>query len=916
MKVFIILLFIFCRSLAWAQENVVLKLTETRPFEEEVISLERTSDFKFFYKREWIDSLQVSTKKINEQPLSEYLEEALQGTDLFFCIQGNKVFITKGRSLLTVLPDEFPGGQIRKSPTAERSFNYSMYDFPGTEIKEEETRVYTIGINSDEGATTATVSGTVRDAQTGEPVIGATLYIETLAYGTSTDQFGHYSLNVPKGTYKLLVKSIGMKQTVRNIEVLSDGKLNVQLEQAITPLKEVLIESQHDNKVMALSMGVEKLDIQTMKQIPLALGETDIVKVMLTLPGVLSVGEGTSGLNVRGGSANQNLVLLNDATIYNPSHLFGFFSTFNPDVLRNVELYKSGIGAEYGGRLSSVLDVHTRDGNDKKFSGSGGISPVTGRLTLEGPIVKNKTSFIIGGRSTYSNWLLRQLDSEDLRKSKASFYDVTANVTHKANEQNDVYLSAYISKDQFKLNNDTSYSYQDKNAVLKWKHVFNPKLYSVATASASSFNYSVGSDYNPTNAFVLDFNIDQWNVKADVNYFLNSKHTFLTGASMVRYQIQPGLLKPLGNESLLVRDKVENEQAREFALHFSDTYEINRNLTLYLGARYSIYNYLGAKSVFEYSPGTAKSRETLQDTIHFEGAQTIKSYHGIEPRLSIRYALSNSSSVKGSFNRMRQYVQMLTNTTVISPTDIWKLSDPHIRPQVGDQISLGFYKNLKNNTIEASFETYYKKIYTTIDFKDNAELILNKHIETDVIEASGKAYGFEFMVKKLTGKINGWITYTYSRSLLQSKGSIASEMVNKGEYYPSNADKPHAANFIGNYKFSRRFNVSLNLVYSTGRPITLPIAKYTIGNTERLIYSDRNEYRIPNYFRSDISINIEGNHKVKKLAHSSWTIAVYNLTGRDNAYSVFYVTENGKINSYKLSVFARPIPTITYNFKF
>jgi hypothetical protein len=493
---------------------------------------------------------------------------------------------------------------------------------------------------------------------------------------------------------------------------------------------------------------------------------------------------------------------------------------------------------------------------------------------------------------------------------------MTANISHQINENNSLYLSAYKSKDGFTLNNDTIYHYSDENAAVKWKHLFNNKLYGVLTAGFSHYNYQLSSDNNPVNAFTMDFDIRQLNAKADFSYFPNSRHTLNAGAQLIRYDLSPGAYEPLGEGSLVVRDVLSDEQGLESAVYLSENFEVNSRLSVYVGLRYSFYQYRGPRDVFIYSEGLPRVKSNIADTVEYASSKPIASYHGAEPRISVRYAVTNKSSIKIGFNRMRQYIQMLSNTAAINPTDVWKLSDTYIKPQVGDQYSVGFYQFLKGNSIETSIEAYYKNTQSVTDYKNGAQLLLNHHLETDVVDALGKAYGAELMIKKLNGKLNGWVSYTYSRSLLQTRGTFSDETVNDGKYYPSNFDKPHAVNFIGNYKFSRRFNFSLNLIYSTGRPITLPIAKYEIDGTTRIHYSDRNQYRIPDYFRTDVSINIEGNHKVRKLAHSSWTFAVYNLLGRANPYSVYFESINGKIQGYKLSIFARPIPTITYNFRF
>lgn len=915
MRVVYVLLFtiVFLPLAAQDGETVSVRL-ENAKFETLVEELERQSSFRFFYKSEWTDSLAVTVTATNSR-ITRVLEQVFEGTTLQFSIYENNVYITKARPILT----ELPIGYFGTTPVQARESNqFDMSDYERQEKKriQAQEKLYVIGSKTTNLQGTATITGSVKDSKNGEGIVGAAVYIEQPIIGVSTDPFGNYSLTLPKGAHTVLIKSIGMKTTPRKVMLYGNGRLDVEMEEDITPLKEVLVQSERDVRVTGMQMGVEKLDIKTMKQMPLALGETDVMKVVMALPGVQTVGEGTVGLNVRGGATNQNLILLNDAVVYNPSHMFGFFSTFNPDVLKSVELYKSGITADYGGRLSSVLDVQSREGNLKKFAGSGGISPITGRLALEGPIIKDKASFMVAVRSTYSDWILRQLRDKSLQNSSASFYDITTNVSHKWNENNSVFVSAYLSQDRFKLNSDTAYSYSDRNTSIKWKHIFSPKLYGTVTGSGSEYSYSIGSDQNPVNAFKMDFSIQQLNAKADLNYFLNSKHTITGGASILHYSLAPGNRQPGSEESLVNPLKLQTERGVESALYVGDNFEFSPRLSFYGGLRISLYQFLGPRNVFQYADGVPRQKNNIIDTVSYGSGKAIANYQGLEPRFSVRYIVSRNASVKFSYNRMRQYIQMLSNTTAIAPTDIWKLSDSYVGPQIGDQISFGFYKNLKGNTIETSIEGYYKKMTNTIDYKDGAVLLLNDHIETDVVNAQGKAYGVEFLIKKASGKINGWVSYTYSRSLLQTKGIFSSETINLGKYYPSSYDKPHSVNFISNYKFSRRFNFSLNLVYSTGRPITLPIAKYELQGASRVFYSERNQYRIPDYFRSDVSINIEGNHKIKKLAHSSWTLAVYNLTGRRNAYSVFFVSQKGVINGYKLSIFGQAIPTITYNFRF
>jgi len=895
------------------QEQLFRVEFSNQPFLKLVEDLEQKSNYRFFFNPTVVDSLTVTVSASNKT-ISEILDEVFRSSNFRYAIDQNQyIYITLQEPILTDLPSDFFTGVGSSSDSLKRRINNSRFE-EAEKVKVE--KLTTIGVRGATNKSTASIAGYVRNSKSGEPVIGASVLIETPLIGVATDPNGYYSITLPKGTHQLKIRSIGMKSLQRSVLLHSDGKLNIEMEEDVLPLKEVVIESERDELVLGMQMGLEKIDMKTLKQIPLALGEADVLKAILTLPGVQSVGEGTVGFNVRGGATDQNLILFNDAAIYNPSHLFGFFSAFNPDLLNNVELYKSGIPAEYGGRISSVLDVTTREGNKKKWAGSGGISPITGRFALEGPIIKDKCSFLLGGRSTYSDWLLRQIPSNALKNSEASFYDLNLNISHEINNKNSIYLSGYLSRDRFKLQSDTAYSYSNQALSAKWRHIFSNRLFAVFSGNFSGYNYTISSANNPVNAFDLSYSIKQVQGKVDFNYFMNAKHTINFGASIIRYQLAPGTLTPGRDESLIIPDALQEEQAIESAVYIGDNFEINPNLSLYAGLRYSFFQNNGPHDLFIYQPGSPKDVTSIIDTVSYTSGQNLSRAGGPEVRVSVRYRLATNASIKVSYNRTRQYIQMLSNTTAIAPTDIWKLSDPYIKPLIGDQISAGFYHNSKRTSFETSVEAYYKVMKNFLDYKGGAELILNHHIETDVLNAEGRAYGAEFMIRKSSGKLNGWLSYTYSRSLLKTEGDFDSETINRGEYYPSNYDKPHAVNFIGNYKFNRRFSFSLNVVYSTGRPITFPISKYTIDGAERLLYSDRNQFRIPDYFRTDFSFNLEGSHKMKKLAHSSWNFSVYNLTGRRNAYSIYFTTENGVVKGYKLSIFGSPIPTITYNFKF
>ena len=882
--------------------------------------LEAQVPYRFYFDTAAVRGLTV-TVQAQAQPLASVLQQALAPAGLQFAIdEEHNVFFFKSGSLATALPGNFfrPGGLASgaaagAAPPASTGTATSTAAPPARAASP--SQVYEIG-TARAGARRATVSGIIREAKSGEPVLGASVYVEAPAVGTATDQFGYYVLTLPVGPHVLHVRGIGIKNTQRRIMLNGDGKLDLAIAEDFANLKEVLIEAEKDKNVTGMQMGVERLDIKTMKQVPTVFGETDILRVVMTLPGVKTIGEGSTNISVRGGGTGQNLILFNDAVVYSPSHLFGFFSAFNPDMLKTVELYKSAIPARYGGRLASVLDITTRDGNNKKLAGAGGIGPLTSRLTLEGPIIKDKSSFIIGGRLSYSDWLLHALPDRSLKQSAASFYDVSAHITHQLDDQNTLYATGYLSYDHFKLSADTSYTYHNRSASLKWKHTFGPRLYGVLTGTGSQYTYQIASERNSVNASTLGFGIAQFGGQADFSYFHNAAHTLDFGVSSLRYRTSPGSLTPLGSESLVVPNSLPTEQAQESALYLADQWTPTPRLGLSLGLRYSLFNALGPRDVNEYQPGVPRTVGGIIGTTHYGAGANVATYHGPEYRVSLNYSLTDNSSVKASYNRTRQYVHQLSNTASVSPADTWKLSDAYVRPQVGDQVSVGYYRNFRNNTIETSVETYYKKLRDFVDYTSGAVLLLNHHLETDLINAQGRAYGVEFSIRKATGKVNGWLSYTYSRSLVRVPPGATSALINGGNYYPSNFDKPHDVSLVGNYRFSRRFSTSLNFNYSTGRPITLPLALYDIGGAARVVYSDRNAYRIPDYYRVDIGLNIEGSHKVKKLAHSSWTVGVYNLTGRRNPYSVYFKSQGGSIVGYQLSIFGQPIPTVTYNFKF
>jgi hypothetical protein len=917
MKKLILPFFLLIVKLVSAQNNNAKTFSvnfQKAKVEEFVGELEAKSGYHFYVDTAQFDSLKV-TLQANDLSLERILNMAFANTVYRYSIVPSQmtVFLTRGRQINSMLVAGYSNNGQGANGAGTAIINDKEH--PTAEATTE-NKIYEIGQRTNHiQPGYAALSGYVKDIKSGEAVVGANIFLANSNTGVATDQYGYYTIKLPKGRQTITIHGLTMRDTHRQIILYSDGRLNIEMQEQIYALKEVKISADKVRNVRSTEMGVDRIDAKSIKQVPAVFGEPDILRVVLTLPGVQSVGEATTGFNVRGGSADENLILLNGSTIYNPSHFFGFFSAFDPELVKDVELYKSSIPAQYDGRLASVLDVTDREGNKKNFTGSAGIGLLTSRLNIEGPIVNDKTSFIIGARTSYSDWLLSLLP-EEYKHSSASFYDIDLGISSQIDDKNSIYLNGYFSHDAFRLNSDTTYSYGNRNANIKWKHNFNEKLFSLLMVGYDRYQYEISSDAIPVNGYTLNYNINQSNLKYDFTYYLNRKSTITFGLSSIFYKLNAGDFQPFNNKSLIAPQVVPAEQALESGVYLGDKYDFTPDLTLDAGVRLSIYSYLGPGTVDHYAPELPKTSENVVDSTTYGKNQLIKTYLNPELRLSLRYGLDDNSSIKGSYNQLTQYLHLISNTTAISPTDVYKLSDPNIKPQRGDQVSMGYYRNAASNTIETSVEVYYKWIYDYLDYKSGATLLLNDHIEQETINTEGKAYGIEFLVKKTEGKLNGWMSYTYSRTFLRQDDPYAGELINNGDYYPANYDKPNDFNFTGNYRFTHRYSISLNVVYSTGRPITLPEAKYEYGGGERVYYGECNEYRIPDYFRSDFSINIDGNHKVHQLTHNSWSIGVYNLTGRANAYSTYFTEQGGAINGYQLSIFAKPIPFINYNIRF
>ena len=682
-------------------------------------------------------------------------------------------------------------------------------------------------------------------------------------------------------------------------------------------LAEIVVVGGRQSAVKNMMIGSEKFKPQILKNIPSALGEADIMKIVLSLPGVTTVGEASSGYNVRGGATDQNLILFNGGTVYNPSHLFGLFTSFNSDAVEDVELFKSSIPAEYGGRISSVLKVTSKEANMQKLTGSASIGVLTSKANVEIPIVKDHVSLLLNGRTTYSDWILKQLPEDSgYKNGSANFYDFGGVLTWKLNSMHRLKVYGYWSHDKFSFSSQDNYGYQNRNISAEWRSILNERITATLSAGLDHYDYFNEDRNVPSMAARLSFGIDQLWGKLHIRQRLSEKQVLSYGLSIQHYNVQAGKYEPVGEESCITTDQLQREKALESAAYVDYERSLTEKLSVSAGLRYSMFNALGPRDVNYYADGELPTEGTLLETHHETGI--IKTYHAPELRLSARYALKENLSLKAGFNTMHQYIHKVSNTSIMSPTDIWKLSDPNIKPQSGWQLAAGIYHETANKDYEFSAEVYYKHISDYLNYRSSAVLLMNHHLETDVISTKGKAYGIELQAKKPIGKLNGWVSYTFSRSLLRQDHKRVVVPLNNGDWYPSEYDRPHEVKAVLNYKFTERYSFSSNFNYATGRPTTLPAGKYYDSHHQQYMpyYTDRNTYRIPDYMRLDLAFNIEPTHKLTTFLHTSFSIGVYNALARKNAYSVYYVTEENEIKGYKLSVFGTAIPYVSLNIRF
>ena len=846
--------------------------------------MSRELDTRIYYVK---DAREQSTFSVRA-PRGLFLQEAekvLSEKGYNVSSYDGALFILHSRSFSQNLPTGFfDSGEVKKNDDELRKYLSSE-----NAVAIYQNKVYEIGEKDAGRSGKVYVSGHVRDVSTGEPLVGVSVYDNGKAY-TSTDADGFYRVLLPVGDNVLNYSGYSLEDMHLNLAVYDDGSLDVVMKEKVTALTGVVISADNVSNHRDARMGIDKVRVNTIAKVPAAFGEADVLKVVLTLPGVKSVGEASSGFNVRGGSSDQNLILFNDGTVYNPSHMFGLFSTFNTDVINDIELYKSSIPAEFGGRISSVLDVRGREGNSNKFAGSVGIGLLTSRFHVEGPISKGRTSFILGGRTTYSNWILNLIPegNSSYAGGSAGFRDLNAGISHHFNEKNSIHAYAYLSHDDFSFKNDTTFRYENMNFSLKWRSNFNERNSLVVSAGYDSYKSAFDNDFNPQSGYSISTGTDQAFAKMTFKSTLNEHHTLSYGINGVYYMLNPGRLSPLYEKTLVKERTLDQQNGLELAAYLSDAWTVDDRLSFEAGVRMPAFLALHPNKFYGFP----------------------------ELRLSGKYSFRDNLSLKAGFNSMNQYIHLISNTSSISPMDTWQLSSDKIAPQKGWQAAAGLYWTA-GGQVDISLEGYWKRMYNYLDYKSGAVLVMNENLADYLVPTYGKAYGVELLVKKTVGKLNGWFSYTYARTFLKEMQDRGVETINRGEWYNAPHDKPHDFKLVANYKFTHRYSLSVNVDYSTGRPVTIPNGQYVYGNGWRLAYSDRNAYRIPDYFRMDVAMNIEPSHYLRQLSHLSVTLGVYNVTGRKNAYSIYYTTSGGtKVTGHMLSVFACPIPYINLNLKF
>lgn len=768
-----------------------------------------------------------------------------------------------------------------------------------------------------------TLSGYVRDSKTGEELIGVNIVIPTLREGTSTNLYGFYSLSLPPGSYEASIQYIGYQTRTIKVALTKDLTINIELDENSTTLDEVTVLARRlDENVRSVEMSVAQLDMKDVRKMPALLGEVDIIRSLTLLPGISTIGEASNGFNVRGGNTDQNLILLDEAPVYNSSHLFGFFSIFNADAVKDVKLYKGGIPARYGGRLSSVVDVRQRNGNNKKFSSTGGIGLLSSRLLVEGPIQKEKSAFMIAARRSYADLFLSLSNDPTINQNTLYFYDLNAKLNYILGDKDRLYLSGYFGRDVFELDDLFGFDWGNATASLRWNHLFSDKLFSNFTLVFSDYTYSLGTPEDDEFNFRLKSTIQDYHFKNQYNYYLSSKNEIEFGVEGIYYRLKPGQIT--GSIQL----QLQEEYALEPSVYFSQELELGTRWTVQYGLRYSSFYNLGAQKVRNYANPDLPQLEEFIDSEEYSSGQVIEAYNGLEglePRFSVNYRISDEQSIKASYNRTRQYIHLISNTSTPTPVDLYRPSGRHIQPATANQVAAGYFQNFAENRYEVSIEGYYKDFKNIVDYRNGANLIFNETIETEILPGIGRSYGLEFYLRKRKGRLSGWLSYTLSKTELKVENDDPLLAINAGEWYPANYDKRHDISLVLNYQLTKKWDLGMNFTYQSGRPITPPEGRFNFEDYSVPVYRSRNSLRIPDYHRLDLSANYTPEKDPNKKFYSSWSLGFYNVYARRNAYSIFFqqaeqaegaTTASFDTEAVQLAIFGTIIPSVTWNFNF
>lgn len=767
-----------------------------------------------------------------------------------------------------------------------------------------------------------TISGVIKDGKNGETLSGATVLLKGIRIGSTVNAYGFYSITVPEGNYTLEVSYLGYVTVEKKIDLRTNKRINIELQEDTAQLEEVIISSQKNKKVDVRTpqMSTVQLTHKSIKEIPVVLGEVDIIKSIQLLPGVTKAGEGASGFNVRGGAEDQNLVVLDEAIIYNASHLFGLFSVFNIDAIKDVKLYKGGIPAQFGGRASSVLTIRQKDGNSKKIALAGGVGAISSRLTLEGPMFKNKGSFLIAGRAAYANLFLLLFNNPN----RVGFYDVNLKTNYQINDKNRLYLSGYFGNDSFNLNNSFTNAYGNMTGNLRWNHIYNDKLFSNLSLIYSRYNYNL-----QVNAEGIDWksNINNYNFRYDFKYYPSDKLTLDFGVSGIYYNFDPGVLNPLNEKSSVKPQNIDNKFAIEAGVYVSANHKISKKLAMQYGLRLSYFNRLGKQNLFNYKDGLPviyntqlgiyeRARPIGQTT--YSSGESIADFMNLEPRFSLSYLLNTKSSIKVSYNRIAQYLHLISNTASATPLDVWAPSGKFLKPQLANQVAIGYFKNFKDDMFSIELESYYKTIKNRVDYIDGAELIAQNTIETEVLIGETRAYGLELLLRKNKGSFTGWLAYTLSKAEQRTPGGSAGGLgINRGEWYHTPYDRTHDISVTGSYKLNEKWSFGANFIFQTGRPVTYPNGQFQYNGLSIATYANRNANRLPAYHRLDISATLRPWKNKHRKWQSEFVFGIYNLYNRRNAASIsFRQNETTRINEATRTSIFGIVPSITYNFKF